>query len=88
MASSAPGILKAVEDRLPAPVARRFGTPAAAAWTAIFVLIAAFAIINFGVGLVLDTVLHPTAEEPAPAEPLYGMVYGLVNLEAELPQVP
>ena len=67
MASSASAILKAFEDRLPAPLARRFGTPAAAAWTAIFVLIAAFGLINYGVGLLLDAVLHPAAE-PVPIE--------------------
>jgi hypothetical protein len=71
MASRATELLKSVEDRLPAPLARQFGTPAAAAWTAVFVLVAAFALINYGVGVVLDSVLHPAPEEaPATAEPV------------------
>ncbi len=66
MASKAAGILKSFEDRMPVP----FGTPAAVAWTAIFVLIGVFAIINYGVGMVLDAVLHPgVAEVSAPMEP-------------------
>jgi hypothetical protein len=77
MASRATGILRTVEDRLPAPWARRFGTPAAAAWTGVFVLIAAFGIINWGVGLMLDAVLHPapavSVTEPA-GEPASVMV--------------
>jgi len=63
MASTAPGLPKAFEDRLPTPLARRFGTPAAVAWTVAFLLIAAFAVINYGVGLVLDAVVHPAAEQ-------------------------
>jgi hypothetical protein len=66
MASKAAGILKSFEDRMSVP----FGTPAAAAWTAIFVLIGVFAIINYGVGMVLDAVLHPAPEAvSAPIEP-------------------
>jgi hypothetical protein len=62
MASTAPGLLKTFEDRPPAPSRRRFGT---AAWVAAVVLIAAFAVLNYGAGLILDAVLHPAAE-PAP----------------------
>jgi ribonuclease E len=66
MASTAPGLLKTFEDRPPAPSRRRFGT---AAWVAAVVLIAAFAVLNYGAGLILDAVLHPAAEPaPAPAE--------------------
>ena len=52
-----------------------FGTPAAAAWTAIVVLIGVFAMINYGIGLVLDGVMHSAPGEiSAPLEPASVMV--------------
>jgi hypothetical protein len=68
MASTAPGMLKTFENRMPAPLLRRFGSPAAAAWTGIFVLIAVFGTINGG-GMLLDAMLYPAVEAAATVEP-------------------
>jgi hypothetical protein len=65
MASTASGLLKTFENRTPAPLVRRFGAPAATAWTGIVVLIAAFGIINYSAGMLLNAMMHPAAEAVA-----------------------
>ena len=65
MASTASGMLRTFENRMPAPAAQRFGAPAATAWTGIFVLIAAFGIINYSAGMLLNAMMHPAVEEVA-----------------------